>query len=149
MERAQRQRRLRSLCVLLLALTVVGTVVAIGAEWPAQFGGRGDPNDVPSEFLTRGTALSPPLAPMILFAVGTALLVRRDRWGVVGLVLTTLLSAVFVIGSVGEAASAPSPDVPTGILLAGGIVGGVLSLTVVVSGILALAKRWTGAEDAS
>lgn len=149
MDRIDEQRRVWSLCILLLALMVVGTVVAIVAQWPAQFGGRGDPNDVPSEFLTRGTALSPPLVPLILFAVGTALLVRRDSWAVVGMVLNILLSVAFIIGSVGEAAAAPSPDVPTGALMITGIAGGVLSLAVLVLGIRALAKRRTGAEDAS
>ena len=47
-------------CLLSTVLLLAATLVAVVAGWPAQFGGAGNPDSVAAEFLTRGTALSPP-----------------------------------------------------------------------------------------
>ena len=129
-----RQRFLTS-CTLLIAVMVVGAIISIAAGWPAQFGGRGDPDSVASEFLTRGTAFAPPLIPLVLFAL-CAFGARRDgRWAMVATVGAILLAVVFVIGSLGEAFASETPDVPRAALLASGVIGALLSLTVIVTGL--------------
>lgn len=135
------RRRLFSTCLLLLVLMIVGAVVSIAAEWPAQFGGEGDPDEVASEFLSRGTALAPPLAPLVLFAVFTALTMRRDVWGAVGIVGVMLLSLLFIVGSLGEAFAGPTPDVPRAALITSGVVGAFLSLVVLFAAIATFRER--------
>ena len=79
-------RRLVSVAVLIFVVWVVGTVVTIVAGWAAQFGGPGNPNDVAGEFLSRGTALSPPLSVMAALVVFALLAGSRRWWGTLGVV---------------------------------------------------------------
>lgn len=65
----------------LLVVIWIGAIVAIAAGWPAQFGGGGDAGDVAGEALTRGTALSPPLGPVVVLADAPVLAVRRGAVG--------------------------------------------------------------------
>lgn len=135
-----RQRFLMS-CTVLVVVMVVGAIVSIAAGWPAQFGGQGDPEAVASEFLTRGTALAPPLIPLVLFAL-CAFGARRDgRWTMVATIGAVLLAVVFVIGSLGEAFASETPDVPRAALLASGVIGALLSLTVIATGFAHLRER--------
>lgn len=129
-----RQRFLTS-CTVLFAVMVVGVIISIGAGWPAQFGGQGDPDAVASEFLTRGTALAPPLIPLVLFALFAFGAQRDDRWGTIATIGAVLLAVVFVIGSLGEAFASETPDVPRAALLASGVIGALLSLTVIATGV--------------
>jgi hypothetical protein len=86
-----------------LVLSTVGAVVAIADRLPAEFGGPGDPNNVAGEFLSRGTALSPPLVPMVLQVVFTVLATARRRWwGTLGVAGLTLLGLLYLIGGLGE-----------------------------------------------
>jgi hypothetical protein len=57
------RRRLLWISSIYLAYFIIGAIVSFAARWPAQFGGVGDPDDVPAEFLTRGTALAAPSDP--------------------------------------------------------------------------------------
>lgn len=139
-----RQRFLTACTVLVVAL-VLGAIVSIAAGWPAQFGGQGDPDAVASEFLTRGTALAPPPIPLVLFALCAFGVRRDDRLGTIATVGAVLLAGVFVIGSLGEAFASETPDVPRAALLASGVVGALLSLAVIATGIAHLRERRTAA----
>lgn len=139
-----RQRFLRS-CLVLIVVMVVGALISIAAGWPAQFGGKGDPDSVASEFLTRGTALAPPLIPLLLFALCTFGAQRDDRWAMIATVGAVLLAVVFVIGSLGEALASETPDVPRPALVVSGVLGALLSLTVIVAGLAHLRERRTAA----
>jgi hypothetical protein len=119
----------------LLVLMLVGTVVAVIQGWPAQFGGGGNPDDVGGEALTRGTALSPPLAPMVAFAVALVLSVRGGIVGVVGTVLLILVSLLFVVGGLGEAFAPSTADVPRGVLALSGLLAVMLGPAVIVAAI--------------
>ena len=67
--------------LVLLALNVIATVVAVALNLPAQFGGVG--TDAGDEFLSRGTAISAPLLPVVLMVLivlrATAKPVELDR----------------------------------------------------------------------
>lgn len=108
---------------------VVGAIVSIVAGWPAQFGGKGDPAEVTSEFFSRGTALAPPFVPLILFAIFVALARRTDRWGTTAIVGTVLLSIIFIVGSLGEAFAESTPHVPRVVLISSGIIGSFVWLS--------------------
>lgn len=119
----------------LFVVVLIGALVAIAAGWPAQFGGGGDPTDVASESLSRGTALSPPLAPVLLFVVALALAVRAGTLGKIGTVLVMLVSVVFVVGGLGEAFAAPTPDVPKAALVLSGLLAVLFATGVIVAAI--------------
>ncbi len=70
--------RLRVFTLALLVLNVLATIVAVVVNLPAQFGGVG--TDAGEEFLTRGTAISAPLLPVVLMLLVVVLAGRRDRW---------------------------------------------------------------------
>lgn len=93
-------RRLMLVSLALLAVVVVGALIAVSQGWPAQFGGGGDPNDVAGEAVTRGTALSPPLATVV-FVVALLMAVRRGVVGILGSVLLILVSLAFIVGRTG------------------------------------------------
>lgn len=112
--------RLSRTCLVATALLLLATVVAVLAGWPAQFGGPGDPDAVASEFLTRGTALSPPAVPLALFALAGWLARRTGPLRTAGLVLLLPLSVAFVVGGLGEALAPATPDVPRAALLLSG-----------------------------
>jgi hypothetical protein len=78
------RRRFLVICVLLLILMLIEAIGSIAAQWPAQFGGTGDPDEVASEFFSRGTALAPPFVPLLLFAIFVVVARRTDRWGTAG-----------------------------------------------------------------
>jgi len=81
---------------LLLGFLLIITVVSIDHGWTAEFGDVGDPTDVSDEWITRGTLFSPPLAPIIVQAVLTALaLVRRRVWQLVAGAGLALLGALY------------------------------------------------------
>lgn len=136
-----RRRRFLFVCGLLLILMVVGAFISIAAGWPAQFGGKGDPDKVASEFLSRGTATAPPFVPLLLFAIFAALARRGDGWGTAGVVGTMLLSIVFIIGSLGEAFASSTPDVPRAALITSGVVGTLVSGAVLLTGGAFLRER--------
>jgi MFS family permease len=135
------RNRFQFTCFLLLILMVAGAIISIVADWPAQFGGKGDPDEVASEFFSRGTALAPPFVPLLLFAIFVALARRADRWGTVAVAGTMLLSIVFIVGSLGEAFAEPTPHVPRVVLIASGIIGSLVSALVLVTGSAMLREK--------
>ena len=124
-------RRLLSVSLALLAVMVVGTVVSVGQGWPAQFGGGGNPDDVAGEALTRGTALSPPLAPVVVFVLALLMGLRRGVLRIVGSVLLILVSLAFIVGGLGEAFAAPTDEVPRAALVISGLLAVGLGAAVV------------------
>ena len=120
--------QLRLFTLILLALNVLATVIAVAANLPAQFGGVG--TDAGEEFLTRGTAISAPLLPVALMLVVVLLASRRDRWGWVAVALAYVLAVLVGIGGVGEMVAEPTADASAAVLTASGIgwliVAGVL-----------------------
>ena len=116
-------------------MLTVAAALAVLLRWPAQFGSPGRPEDVVLDAVTRGTALSPPL-PLVLGFVGALwLATRRHRGYGIGCVVLVLLSAVFLVGGLGEAMAPATPDVPRVALVTSGVVSVVLAGTVVVTAV--------------
>ena len=133
-------RRLALLGTLLLVVMLAGAGVAIAQGWPAQFSGGGNPRDVRNEALTRGTAMSPPLAPVVVFVLALLAALRRGRTGTVGCAVLVLVSVVFIIGGVGEALAGPTPDVPRPALVVSGLLAAVLGSLVIVAAVARLRR---------
>jgi hypothetical protein len=138
---ASAARLLVRVCLVSTGLLLAATVLAIVAGWPAQFGGAGDPEAVAAEFLTRGTALSPPAVPLALFVAAALLSRRRGAGGVVAIVVLMVLGVVFVVGGLGEAMAPATADVPVIALTASGVAAALLGVAVLVLSVLALRER--------
>lgn len=134
-------RRLVSVSALLFVVWVVGTILSVVAGWPAQFGGPGNPNNVAGEFLSRGTALSPPLSVMVALVVFTLLASSRRWWGTIGVVGLCLLAVATFVGSMGEAFAPSTPDVPRAVLILSGVLGVVLCPILLLTAIMELGDR--------
>ena len=75
-------RRVTVVALGAIALNVVTTIVAVTVNLPTQFGYEG--RDAAAEWAGRGTAISAPLVPLLVLGVASALSLRRDRWGALG-----------------------------------------------------------------
>lgn len=97
------RQRLAMAAGLYVVFASLGTFIAVTQRLPYHFGGDGDPNNVWRDFVQgSGTAMSPPLGALALFAVATLLAMVRHWVGRIGAVVTVLLGLVFLIGALGE-----------------------------------------------
>ncbi|GAA4463856.1 hypothetical protein [Phytohabitans houttuyneae] len=124
----QLRRRFVQLNIAVIVFHVVTTVICVAARWPAQFGGAGDPDNVAGEMWLRGTAIGAPVVLTVALALATLAAARPGRIGTAGTIAIVILSLMIIVGGSGEAFGAPSPDVPTAVLIFSGVVNVVLSL---------------------
>lgn len=135
-------RRLFSVAVLIFIASVVGLVLALIFQWPAQLGGgSGNPNVTAGELVANGTVTSLPLGPWIALTVFALLARSRRWWGSIAVVVLCLLGALFIFGGLGEAFAPATPYVPRAVLVAAGVVYGGLGLTLLLSSIAELIDR--------
>lgn len=123
--------RLSVVALAVFAYFVVSAVVSIAAGWPSQFEGPGDPSNVASEFVARGTATAPPLLPFLLLGAA-GLLVRRRGWvGMTAAGVLLVIGGLFIIGGLGEIFAPEPVTTPRSVLVVGGVVaitaGGLLA----------------------
>jgi hypothetical protein len=124
----QLRKRFIQLNVAIVAFHIVTTVICVALGWPAQFGGAGDPENVAGEMWLRGTAIGAPVVLTIVLAAATLAAARPGRVGTAGTISIVVVSLLIIIGGSGEAFGAPSPDVPTTVLIFSGVVNVLLSL---------------------
>jgi hypothetical protein len=124
----QLRNRFIQLNVAIVAFHVVTTVICVAMRWPAQFGGAGDPDNVAAEMWLRGTAIGAPVVLTIVLAAATLAAAKPGWVGTAGTILIVLISLLIIVGGSGEAFGAPSPDVPTTVLIFSGVVNVLLSL---------------------
>lgn len=87
------------------ALVVVGAladVYSIHHHLPYAFGGHGDPKRVGQEWTSNGTALGPPLMPLVVLVLFTPVALSRRWWGGVAEVLLSLVALAVLVGTLGE-----------------------------------------------
>jgi len=143
-------QRLFSVCVLLFIVSVVGLVLALVFQWPAQLGGgSGNPNITTGELVANGTVTSLPLFPWIALTVFALLARSRRWWGSIAVVVLCLLGALFIFGGLGEAFAPSTPFVPRAMLIAAGVVYGGLGLALVLSGVADLIDRVRARRETS
>ncbi len=135
------RRRLVLIAALIFVVSTVGLVLAIIFQWPTQFDGSGNPNVTAGEVVTGGTATSIPLGTWVALAVFAFLALSRRWWGTLAVVILCHLGVIFIIGGLGEAFATPTPFVPRAVLIASGVVAGLLGLTLLLSGIADLVDR--------
>ena len=135
-------RRLFLVAVLINVVSVVGFILAYVFQWPSEsVRGEVTEHNVTLADIVTGTVSSVPLAPWIALVVVTFLARSRRGWGALAVVVLCLLAAVFMMGAYGEVSTPPTPYVPRAVLVAAGVVYGVLGLSLVVVGVLDLIDR--------
>jgi hypothetical protein len=101
------------LALALLAFAVVGTAIGVVARLPYQFGGVGDAARVSEDFLSKGTAVSPPIVALVILVLGIVVALRPGLMGRLGSGLLALLAGVFFVATVGEIIGAGAFTGPT------------------------------------
>jgi hypothetical protein len=125
------------LALALLAYAVVGTVIGIVARLPYQFGGVGDAARVSEDFLSKGTAVSPPIVAIVMLIVAIAIALPQGLVGRLGSGLLALLAGIFFVATLGEIFGASAFSGPTQIfVIAWNLLG-----TVLIAAMFAFATR--------
>jgi len=131
--------RLSVFAIVVLIANVLAAALAVAFNWPSQFGGVG--TDAGQDLLSRGTAISAPLAPVVGLIL-IAIMVRFTNWvGWVGVSLTFLTGVLVFVGGMGELVAEPTEDAPRAVLIASGVFWGVIAAIFVVLGIAAARER--------
>ncbi|MGH2867666.1 MAG: hypothetical protein ACRDNK_08870 [Solirubrobacteraceae bacterium] len=126
--------RLRMAGLTWMGVAAVTTVIGVAERWPAQFGGAGQPSKIATQWMSKGTVLSPPLFMIVALALALAVaeLVKARSAKIVAGAIAALVGAIGTVFTIGEAATAATPAVPTGAHL-GAFVGAALSLWVLAA----------------
>jgi hypothetical protein len=89
--------------IAVVALSAIGTAVAVAEHLPYGFGGHGHANDVWGDFVSgNGTALSPPWPALVIVVVLALLTSRVGRVGSAARIGLTIGAGAFLIGILGE-----------------------------------------------
>ena len=132
--------RLSLFALAVLIANVVAATLAVALNWPSQFGGVVG-TDAGQDWLSRGTAISAPLAPVVCFVL-IAILVRFRSWvGWLGIGLAFLTGALVFVGGMGELVAEPTSDVTRAVLIMAGVLWGVIAVILVVLGTAATRER--------
>ena len=132
--------RLSVFAFVVLIANVLAATLAVAVNWPSQFGGVVG-TDAGQDWLSRGTAISAPLAPAVCFVL-VAILVRfGNRVGWLGIGLAFLTGILVFVGGMGELIAEPTDDVPRAVLITSGVIWGVIAAIFVVLGIAAARER--------
>jgi hypothetical protein len=139
--------RLSVFALVVLIANVLAATLAVAVNWPSQFGGVVG-TDAGQDWLSRGTAISAPLAPVMCFVL-IAILVRFRTWvGWLGIGLAFLTAVLVFVGGMGELIAEPTVHVPRAVLITAGVLWGVIALIFVVLGTAATRER-RGHRDAT
>ena len=132
----------RRTAAILLALSVIGSAVAVVLNLPAQFVSGTPDNEVGTSALWEGTALSAPVLPLVVLLVGVWLTTRAGWQAGLGALLLALVGAVMTIGGVGEwSKGLPFSGADTVVFVLFNVVGLCLSITLVGAAVAGLVRR--------
>jgi hypothetical protein len=139
-------RRLVSVSVLLVVVSIVGTVLA---WWQPVLYDPGDPTPTVGELIIQGSIVSIPLPPLTALVVFTLLAPNRRWWGTLAVVGLCLLAVVFTAASLAEVLDPYTPRYPSAVLFPSVVVYILLGLSLLVSGIAELVNRVRARRQAS
>lgn len=132
-----------------LAISIAGTVLGVVERWPSQFNGAGSVATIGTQWMTKGTVMSPPLFLMVALAVAVVVFSLVHNRGVRAgaALLACLVGIAAVVGSLGEVLAAPVPDVPRAAQISG-LIGVALSLALAIIAGLVVVRMLRSAPSA-
>jgi hypothetical protein len=134
---------LAPISALLLGYWLIVTGIAIERGWPAEVGSVGDAENVSGEWVTRGTLVSPPLAPLLVQAALTGLaLLRRRAWRVVSGAGLAVLGVVYLAAGLAEPFDPEASDPNLLVLWVLRVLGMAGSVALVIAGVAAAIEGW-------
>lgn len=140
-------KRLRWFAVAVLIANVIAAVVAVIANWPAQFGQVG--TDAGADVLTSGTAISAPLFPVALLLVVVLFAHRPGALGWIAIVAALFAAALVIIGGLGEVMAEQTADTPRAVLMVGGLTWLLVGLVLAFLAASGAVERFRGRRSAS
>ena len=144
-------QRLFNTAMLLFVVSLVGLVLALIFDWPAQLGGGdGSQHLTFRDAVLLGSVTSLPPIPWIALTLFGLLIPARRWWGTVAVVGLILLGALFIFGGLGEAFAPESSTeiVPRAVLVIGGGVYVAFGLALIWFGIADLRHRMRSGQPA-
>jgi len=132
-------KRLFWFTVAVLVLNAVAAMIAVRANWPAQFGQVG--TDAGAEFLSSGTAISAPVVPVAALLVVVFFVHRQGAFGWVAIVAALFAAASVIIGGLGELMAEPTVDTPKAVLTVGGLVWPLVGIVLILLAVAAAVER--------
>ena len=129
------------LWLVILVLASTETVIAVVERWPAQFGGAGDPAQIGTQWMSKGTALSPPLFILVALALAPLLLMVARRPAAIraAAAVAVAAGAIGIVGSLGELLAPASADVPRAVQDVA-LLGVAACVLLVVTGLALIAR---------
>lgn len=125
--------------IVVIAYTVIAALVAVIVNWPSQFGYVG--TSARADVLVSGTAVSAPLLPIALLVVSLLLVRAGGRWTMAGLAGYSAVALLFIIGGLGEAFAAGTPDTPKVVLVVSGVVAVAIALAMLAFAFAAFQEK--------
>lgn len=129
--------------LIIVGLTVIGAIIAMTLDLSSSFViGEAQGGDLGIEVIWQGSAISAPLPPIVVIAIGIVLALRTGKARTAGLILLTLAGAVMLLGVVGEFSGATAFDgLQQGLFVAFNALYGLLAVALLASSLLAIFKR--------
>jgi uncharacterized membrane protein len=88
--------------VLLIVVGALADAYSISHHLPYEFGGHGHRDRVGQEWMASGTALGPPLMPLVLLVALIPVATMRRWWGGAAEALLALVALAVLVGTLGE-----------------------------------------------
>ena len=137
------QKSLILISILYLVNAVIGTLLAVQANLPAEFFGKDGKPALEDFLIGNGTALSAPLYLCIILVLFIILAFQPRRLGTFGTVGLTILGVFFIVGALGEpitykVLNPATFDLPKALVV---VIEIVLPLLMVTFGIIELVNR--------
>jgi hypothetical protein len=134
-----------------LGLQLLGALISILFSMPAQvvFGGavlsptEATPPLVAQEFVSKGTALAPPLLLTVIYSVIFLLAKRNGLAGITGTTLLTIIGVLFTFATLGEYTNLDRfPHMPAPIFLVNLLINNIFTVGIALMGILTLTSQF-------
>lgn len=135
-----------------LGLQLLGAIISILFSMPAQvvFGGsvlspsEATPALVAQEFVSKGTALAPPLLLTVIYTVLFFLAKRKGLAGVTGTILLTIIGILFTFATLGEYTNLDRfSHMPAPLFFINLIINNFFTVGISIMGIITLTSQFT------
>ncbi len=125
-----------------LVVNVPLTLIGVLADWQTPLDLPADAGSTAETFVSHGTAISGPLAPVAITGALGLVAHRKDRWGIGATTLLVVIAVLIIINGIRQMLADPTAtSTPQAVLVTGGLLFTALGLTIASTAVRALAAR--------